>query len=57
MEEIIKIINSVGFPIAVCLIMIYQNFTLTTGFKNSIDNNTATIEKLLETLDEKENKE
>lgn len=54
MEEVIKLIDSVGFPIAVCLIMIYQNITLTNGFQKSIDNNTDTMQKLLDHLDEKD---
>lgn len=49
--DIIDIINSTVFPIAMCVIMLTQNNKTISELKNSIDNNTLTITKLVEKLD------
>lgn len=52
--DIIDIINSTVFPIAMCVIMLTQNNKTIAELKTSIDNNTLTITKLVEKLDNKE---
>ena len=49
--DIIDIINSTVFPIAMCVIMLTQNNKTIAELKTSIDNNTLTITKLVEKLD------
>lgn len=52
--DIIDIINSTVFPIAMCVIMLTQNNKTIAELKTSIDNNTLTITKLVEKLDNKD---
>lgn len=54
-----EMINQVGFPIAVCVALFYQNFKIQdnhnktfTEFKNVINHNTASINKLTELVNE-----
>ena len=49
--DIVDIINSTVFPIAMCVIMLTQNNKTIAELKTSIDNNTLTIAKLVEKLD------
>lgn len=51
MSEIVDIINSTVFPIAMCVIMLTQNNKTISELKTSIDNNTITITKLCEKID------
>lgn len=50
-NEIVDLINSTVFPIAMCIIMLTQNNKTTAELKKSIDNNTLTITKLCEKID------
>lgn len=52
-----ELINSVGFPIAVCVALFYQNYKLQESynktfneFKEVINHNSKSIEKLSETI-------
>lgn len=54
-----EIINSVGFPIAVCVALFYQNFKIQethnktfTEFKSVINHNTESINRLTELVKE-----
>lgn len=58
METIFEFIGNVGFPIAVCIILIYQmedireNYLiLTRDFQEVINNNTKSIELLNNTVE------
>ena len=51
MSEIVDIINSTVFPIAMCVIMLTQNNKTIGELKTSIDNNTITVTKLCEKID------
>ena len=51
MSEIVDIINSTVFPIAMCVIMLTQNNKTISELKTSIDNNTLTITKMCEKMD------
>lgn len=51
MSEIVDIINSTVFPIAMCVIMLTQNNKTIGELKTSIDNNTLTITKLCEKIE------
>ena len=51
MSEIVDIINSTVFPIAMCVIMLTQNNKTIGELKKSIDNNTLTIAKLCEKME------
>lgn len=60
-NEITNLISTVGFPIVMSLILLYQNHENnkkheeeTKGFMTSIDNNTRVLEKLLMKMEEKE---
>lgn len=46
MNDVMTIITQVGFPIAMCLLMMWYIKDLTSSFKTSIDNNTKAIENL-----------
>lgn len=59
MEQVafIELINNVGFPIAVSIALFYQNYKLQDSynktfkeFKNVINQNSESIEKLSETI-------
>lgn len=61
LNEITTLIGNVGAPIAICLILLYQNHELSkrhaeesAGFLASIDNNTKALEKLLMKMEGKE---
>jgi len=45
-SDIMTIITQVGFPIAMCLLMMWYIKDLTSSFKTSIENNTKAIENL-----------
>lgn len=53
--DLINIINNVGFPIAVSVALFYQltkTNEIVREFQATIVKNTATIERLIDTLDE-----
>lgn len=57
-QPIITAISTVGFPIVICLIMVYINETQDkrhndeiNTLKSSLENNTIAITKLIEKLD------
>ena len=58
-EDIIKLINGVGFPIVVCIALFWSNQTsvnsqqvLLTEFKETIRNNTDALNSLSNKLDQ-----
>lgn len=50
MDNVIQIINSVGFPIAMALLLFWQNTKTIIPLKQSIDNNTNVTQQTLELL-------
>lgn len=63
MDFLLELISNVGFPIAVCVYLLYnQNKERdahkdeTMGFVTAINNNTEVIRKLTDKLDEMEDK-
>lgn len=61
-NSIIQVISTVGFPIAMCLMMAWYIKTINQSYRDdiksiqkSIDNNTAVIEKLSERLEVHDN--
>lgn len=50
MDNIIQIINGVGFPIAMALLLFWQNTKNIIPLKQSIDNNTNVTQQTLELL-------
>lgn len=54
MEELINLISNVGFPIAVCIYMIVKQTPAINAMKESLDNNTFMMEKIVDRLDHKE---
>lgn len=52
MEEIVNVISSVGFPIAVAVYMLYRESTVIKQMTDTINNNTTVIEKLMTKLGE-----
>lgn len=62
-NTVYDLISNVGFPIAVCAYLLYNqnkeqdaHKAETAGFVTAINNNTAVIQKLSEKLDEMEEK-
>lgn len=53
MNNIIDLINSVGFPIVCCLLMYYQNNKVLNKMDDSIKTNTDAINTLIQKLDNK----
>lgn len=53
---IAQLIGSVGFPICMSIYLIYFMQTELKEMRKSIENNTLTMQKLLDALDERENK-
>ena len=65
-DTFIQIVNGVGFPIAACIGMAFfivwdrktrtkETNTLYSTLKASLDNNTATLNKLVELMEAKQN--
>ena len=48
METVMKIISTVGFPIAVCIYMAWDRHTAQKDMKQSLDNNTQALSLILE---------
>lgn len=64
MTEIVTIISTVGFPIAMCLcLMWFVKYLLDTHktesqeFTSALNNNTLALQKLIDTIDKSEGKE
>ena len=53
---IAQLVGSVGFPICMSVYLIYFMQTELKEMRKSIENNTLTMQKLLDALDEKEKK-
>lgn len=58
LNEIAQIISTVGFPIAMCLVLTYQLQEMnklhkeeTSSLKDALNNNTVVLEKILTKLD------
>lgn len=49
--EIVQIIKDVGFPIAVCVYLLYRDGTTIKSLAESINNNTLALTKLIDRLD------
>ena len=47
MEDITTLITNVGFPIACCIVLFWQN----TKLRDSLDSNTRAIQKLARYID------
>lgn len=66
MQEIINVISTVGFPITMCLVLLYEIKEMTdshkeetNALKDALNNNTVVLEKILTKLniDERSNNE
>jgi hypothetical protein len=62
-ETLIKLINSVGFPIVVSIALFWSNQTsvnaqqvMLNDFKNTIHNNTEVLNRLVTRIEQQENK-
>ena len=58
MQDIVNAISTVGFPIAMCLILLYEIREMsnshqeeTNALKDALNNNTIVLEKILTKLD------
>lgn len=49
--EIVEIIKDVGFPIAVCIYLLYRDGTTIRSLAESINNNTLALTKVIDRLD------
>ena len=54
LNEITSIIGTVGFPIAMCLLLWKTHREEMTKMSEAIDNNTLVIQRLVDLLDKKE---
>lgn len=54
MKEIVDFISNVGFPIACCCYMMYNNNKAIKELEKTVAVNTATLETLKERLESKE---
>lgn len=50
-EEIVKVITNVGFPIAMCIYMLFENKKNTEKLTDAVNNNTIIMQKILTKLD------
>ena len=57
MQEIINVISTVGFPITMCLVLLYEIKEMTcshkeetNALKDALNNNTIVLEKILTKL-------
>lgn len=53
MNDLAQIISSIGFPITMCLILMYYIREVIDKLDETIQKNTLTIQKLLDDLDSK----
>lgn len=53
-SDILSLITSVGFPIVAYLLMFKQYNEVLTGVQKSIQDNTLTIQKLIDKMDKEE---
>lgn len=53
MNDLAQIISSIGFPITMCLILMYYIREVIDKLDDTIQKNTLTIQKLLDDLDSK----
>lgn len=53
MNDLAQIISSIGFPITMCLILMYYIREVIDKLDATIQKNTLTIQKLLDDLDSK----
>lgn len=58
MNDIVQLISTVGFPIVMCLVLLYEMQEMskshkeeTTSLKDALNNNTIVLEKILTKLD------
>lgn len=49
---IAELINSIGFPAAVCAALFWQNHNVLNQFKKTIDNNTRALNEIIIKLGE-----
>lgn len=54
MSEWVQIVSTIGFPIAMCLMLCWYIYTTQKELNATINKNTLAIEKLAEKLDKKE---
>lgn len=52
MNDITNIISTLGFPIFVAIILLYHNFSISDKFQTTINQNTKTIELLVDALEQ-----
>jgi len=55
MDEFTSLISNVGFPIAISIALFYQLMKtneIVREFQSTIDNNTATMERMLDRLED-----
>ena len=50
MESIATLISTVGFPIAMCLLVYFQNTKEIDSLRDAINNNTMVMQKILDRL-------
>lgn len=50
-EEFVKVITNVGFPIAMCIYMLFENKKNTEKLTDAVNNNTIIMQKILTKLD------
>lgn len=50
-NDITSLVTSVGFPIAMCLLMYYTNNKTMKDITESLNNNTIVLEKILHWID------
>lgn len=50
-NDVMTIINSVGFPVAMVLYFIWDKTKITSGMTEAINNNTTILTRLLERMD------
>lgn len=62
MQDIVTAISTVGFPIVMCLVLLYEIKQMTdahkeetNSLKDALNNNTVVLEKILTKLGEDEN--
>lgn len=55
MEAIVTLVSTVGFPIAMCLLVYFQNTKEIDSLRDAINNNTLVMQKILDRLGMEEN--
>ena len=54
MNELVGVISTVGFPIAMCGVLCYYIFKTQTALISAINNNSLEISKLIERMEDSE---